>query len=183
MIFWNWNVQIDIFDGHKFMIWPKLPNFQPARSLLYRARQKQLPHMPQSCTEVHFENEWAWSTYGKQFALVEDGDDNKITICDRWELEASCECRDSLCTQNFPHMPRDFFQIFTVHASRMASSFCLCTAFYLTKTHSSYQRTFTFIKEKAKELSCLLIPICNHVRLPGLSVVISWVGKMTQVCT
>ena len=41
------------------------------------------------------------------------------------------------------------------------------------KTHSSYQRTFTFLKEKAKELSCLLIPICNHVRLPDLSVVIS----------
>ena len=58
----------------------KLPTFQSARSSLYRARRKRLPHMPQSCTEVHFENEWAESIDGKRFLLVEDGDDIKIII-------------------------------------------------------------------------------------------------------
>ena len=88
----------------------KLPTFQFARSSLYRARRKRLPCMPQSRTEVHFENEWAESIDGKRFLLVEDGDDKKIIIFatgNRRQHEASCRGRDSLFWWNFPHMPRN----------------------------------------------------------------------------
>ena len=104
-------MQIDIFfDGHKFMIWPKLPNFQPARSLLYRARRKQLPHMPQSCTEVHFENEWAWSTDGKQFALVEDGDDNKSPHATDENLKLLANAETVFVHRTFHTCPEIFFR-------------------------------------------------------------------------
>ena len=71
--------------------------------------------MPQSRTEVHFENEWAESIDGKRFLLVEDGDDKKIIIFatdDNMKLLAEAETL--LVDGTFHTCPEIFYQIFTV---------------------------------------------------------------------
>ena len=73
----------------------------------------------------------------KQFRLVEDGDDNNL------KLLAEAETVFVEETSPGSQLPRDFYQFMT---SRMASSFRLLKAFYMTRlTALIYQWTDTDI--------------------------------------
>ena len=63
-----------------FLMVIKLLAFQSTRSSLYLARQKQLPRSHNHA--LRRMNGPKVYTDGKQFLLAEDGDDDKIIICD-----------------------------------------------------------------------------------------------------
>ncbi len=87
-----------------------LPTFQSVRASLYQARRKQLPCMPRSRTDVHFEGEWAQTIDGKRFLQLEDGDDDNIStvifVTDNNLELLHGRGRHCLCRWYFPHMPR-----------------------------------------------------------------------------
>ena len=118
----------------------KLPTFQSARSLLYRARRKRLP--ASYATIMHWGSFWEWMGWnGKRFLLVEDGDYKKIIIFatdDNLKRQ-----RLSLSIELSTHAQKCFIRSSLFMPSKMANSFHLLTAFY-DKTHSSYQQTFSY---------------------------------------
>ena len=57
-----------------------IPSLTSIHTMQYRDRRKKFPAIPQSRTEVDVRDNWAETTDGKQFLLVNDGTVDKILV-------------------------------------------------------------------------------------------------------
>ena len=66
---------------------------------------------------MHFEDEWAQTTDGKQFLMTEDGDDKRIIIFATDDnIKHPAEADTEFVDGTFHTCSQLFYQIFTLHA-------------------------------------------------------------------
>ena len=80
---------------------------------------------------MHFEDEWAQTTDGKQFLMTEDGDDKRIIIFATDDnIKHLAEADTVFVDGTFYTCPQLFYQIFTLHAFKNGQQFPLHTQLY-----------------------------------------------------
>ncbi|XP_048254795.1 uncharacterized protein LOC125381649 [Haliotis rufescens] len=94
-----------------------MPTFHAQKDTLYRARRSTLPPLPAHRRDLVIPDQFQTLGAGKQFLLINDGDDNKILgFSTTSNLRFLCAADTIYGDGTFYVTPRLFYQLYTLHA-------------------------------------------------------------------
>jgi len=136
-----------------------IPTFATVKSGLYRHRQKSISAIPNSRDDVDRHGTWASGKNGENFVLASDGTMDLIVLfgTDR-NVDYLCKAEKIFCDGTFYASPKQFKQIYTLHAFVEGQMFPLIYGLLPDKTQATYTRMFRLLKDAAEARGMTLNP-------------------------
>ncbi|XP_046350164.2 uncharacterized protein LOC124131114 [Haliotis rufescens] len=139
-----------------------MPSFPTMSSAWYRHRQKTIPVLPQTRSEVDLQDSWTQTADGRPFLLFADGDDDKILAFGSLEsLEALQSSEILYMGGTFTACPGLWNQVYIIHARLGATTYPLIFALLPDRQTDTYSRLFMLLKDEVQQrLNRPLAPSC-----------------------
>ncbi|XP_071091241.1 uncharacterized protein [Haliotis cracherodii] len=135
-----------------------MPTFH-AKDTLYRARRFKLPPLPAHRRDLVIPDQFQTLDAGKQFLLINDGDDNKILdFSTTSNLLFLCAADTIYGDGTFYVTPRLFYQLYTLHALATNKMVPLVFLLLPDKKKETYDRAFRLVKDAAENRGFQLLP-------------------------
>ncbi|XP_071116339.1 uncharacterized protein [Haliotis cracherodii] len=139
-----------------------MPPFSTMSSALYRHRQKTIPVLPQTRSEVDLQDSWTQTADGRPFLLFADGNDDKILAFGSLEsLEALQSSEILYMDGTFTACPGLWNQVYIIHARLGATTYPPIFALLPDRQTNTYSRLFRLLKDEVQQrLNRPLAPSC-----------------------
>lgn len=137
-----------------------LPNFNTAKSTLYRARRKQTLPLPKTVADIRLERKWTETETGQPFLLLDNTFHNIriIAYASPNNLHDFAASEMFSCDGTFYTCPGLFHQIFTIHILIDDLISPVVYALLPRKSQQIHTRFFTLLHDKIKDLGLQFSP-------------------------
>lgn len=137
----------------------QITNIPHSEVLTYRSRQKMLPPVPTTRSEIQLEMKFRRTTSGEPFLHAEDGDINNIIIFSTLEnINYLCNADKLYCDGTLYTAPHVFDSIFTIHAFVGSAMFPLVFKLLSKRDKDTYIWLFNLHQEICRRHNQTLSP-------------------------